>query len=308
MRSRIEIKLYFILGLVILHINLNAQDSKSVSAQPLTSDTIPFILTDHNNMIIEAFLNKEDTLQLMLHTAINSMSITKEALVRIKSIQWKNSETVESWGGQSTSRHSINNSLVIGDFEWDELDIWDCEKSGPESDGKFGPNLFKGKVVELNFDEQYLVLHPALPSKMDGYNQLALINEEGFLFIEGTSKVGEHSYLNKYLVHSGYGGTILYDDEFARSNNIGDQIEIIEQKELKDSYGNIIKVNKGKLPEFLIGAQVLKDIPVGFFEGSIGRQSMSVIGGNVLKRFNIFIDAERAYIYLKTNRLFSLAF
>lgn len=35
----------------------------------------------------------------------------------------------------------------------------------------------------------------------------------------------------------------------------------------------------------------------------IGRQKMSVIGGEVLKRFNIVIDAERSFIYVRPNQL-----
>jgi len=45
----------------------------------------------------------------------------------------------------------------------------------------------------------------------------------------------------------------------------------------------------------------MKDIPVGFFEGSMGRQKMSVIGGEILKRFNLIIDSNRKYIYIKPN-------
>jgi len=35
----------------------------------------------------------------------------------------------------------------------------------------------------------------------------------------------------------------------------------------------------------------------------IGRQKMSILGGDVIKRFNIIIDAKRNYIYLKKNKL-----
>lgn len=45
------------------------------------------------------------------------------------------------------------------------------------------------------------------------------------------------------------------------------------------------------------------NIPVGFFTGALGRQKMSIVGGDLLKRFNLIIDAERANIYLKENKL-----
>jgi hypothetical protein len=50
-----------------------------------------------------------------------------------------------------------------------------------------------------------------------------------------------------------------------------------------------------------IGNQKLTHVPVEFFQGAIGRQKMSLIGGDVLKRFNIIIDAQREWIYMTAN-------
>ena len=47
---------------------------------------------------------------------------------------------------------------------------------------------------------------------------------------------------------------------------------------------------------------------VGFFEGAIGIQKMSILGGDILKRFNIIIDAERKFIYLKTNKFTKVSY
>ena len=55
------------------------------------------------------------------------------------------------------------------------------------------------------------------------------------------------------MIHSGYGGSILYDDNFSAENSLGEQIKIIDEKELKDSYGNVLKTKKGILPKFTIG-------------------------------------------------------
>lgn len=49
-------------------------------------------------------------------------------------------------------------------------------------------------------------------------------------------------------------------------------------------------------------------ISIRFFKGAIGRQKISMIGGDVLKRFNWIIDAKREYIYLMPNSLFNTNF
>ncbi|RZL55661.1 MAG: hypothetical protein EOO93_19100 [Pedobacter sp.] len=68
------------------------------------------------------------------------------------------------------------------------------------------------------------------------------------------------------------------------------------------------KTKKAILPTFALGNINLNNVSVGFFEGAIGRQKMSIIGGDVLKRLNIIIDAKREFIYLKSNKLKNLAY
>lgn len=297
--NRLSVFLFFF----ALSVTSNAQEAMST-----TSDTIPFELTLHNNISIAAVLNQRDTVQLMFHTAAGSMTLIKKAAEQLSSVKWDTSEEVESWGGKSEARFSENNTLQIGGFKWDSIAIWENENSGPETDGKIGPNLFTGKVMEINFDKQILILQDSLPLKINAYEKLPLIYENGFMFIVAKSRVGGKDYENRFLIHSGYGGTILYDDNFVAKSNIGEEITIIDEQELKDSYGNVLKTKKGILPKFFIGEEEFKDMPVGFFEGSIGRQKMSVLGGNLLKRFNLLISVDRANIYLKPNQLKSIPY
>ena len=75
-----------------------------------------------------------------------------------------------------------------------------------------------------------------------------------------------------------------------------------------DSFGNVIKIKKGLLPLFTIGNISLTNVPVGFFQGKIGQQQMSIIGADVLKRFNLILDANRTHIFLKNNQLQDMAY
>jgi hypothetical protein len=62
------------------------------------------------------------------------------------------------------------------------------------------------------------------------------------------------------------------------------------------------------LPGFFIEGIALTDVPAGFFDGALGRQKISVLGGDILKRFNMVIDAKREFIYLRSNSLTSSAY
>ena len=194
------------------------------------------------------------------------------------------------------------------DFHCDHVPIWESKHSGTTSDGKFGINLFEGKIVELDFEHQYLVIHSSLPKAIDAYDELALVSEHGLMFLEGICLIKGEAYPNRFLVHTGYSGSILLDDAFVETHRIGEHLEVIKESVLKDSYGNELKTIHAILPAFQLNETQFVDVPIGFFYGSINRQKMSVIGGNMLKRFNIIFDLGEEKVYLKQNALFGLPF
>jgi len=271
----------------------------SVNAQ---SDTIPFILSDHNNLIIETVINGVDSVELMFHTDASGIALIKSSTDSLVSIVWGEAGTAISWGGEHDSRMSANNSLSIGKLHWDSLGVFEDERSGPHTDGKFGPDLFEGKFIEVNFDQGLLIISSTLSDQASNYEKCDLIIQNGSWFIEGTSKVGAE-YKSLFLIHSGFGGTLLFDDEFVQKTELGTAIEIVDEQDLKDAFGNVIKTKKGVLPQFSIGSLTFEDLTVGFFDGAIGVQRMSIIGGDLLKRMNFIIDAKRENIYIKRSIL-----
>ena len=275
-----------------------------------TISVIPFKLTSYNNIAIEAILNEKDTVQLMFHTAANGITLTEESTKKLKSLNFDgNLEGIKSWGGQdNSSRLSKANTLRIGQLKWSNLSIWENKNSGQETDGKFGIDFFKGKIIAINFDKKVITLYDELPLEAKKYEKLKLINENENLFLVADCIINNHNYKNKFLIHSGYAGAILFDDQFTAENKLGELLKIVSEKALKDSFGNILKTKNAIVPMVKIGKMQLTNVPAGFFEGAIGRQKMSIIGGDVLKRFNLIIDQINAYVYLIPNQLTRTAY
>lgn len=280
---------------------------KKQRAETERSYRIPFQLTEYNNLSVQAILNEKDTVNLMLHTAANAVTLTEEAIRNLKSLSFAGTDSVKSWGGGGNpSRFSKGNVLKIRELVWKDVPIWENKNSGPKTDGKFGIDLFDNKVIELDFEKKIITLYKNLPAKAATYEKLKLIVENDNLFIEARCEIGTSTFTNKFLIHSGYSGTILFDDKFVSETKIDEKLTIVAEKELKDSFGNVLKTKKAILPAFMFGNKKLTNVPVGFFTGAIGRQKMSIVGGDILKRFNLIIDAKRDYIYLKANTLSTL--
>ncbi len=287
--------LYTCLLLISFFQTVHAQEKPTI---------IPFQLTDHNNLSIQAVLNGKDTVHLMFHTAASSVTLIEESIKKLTSLHFSGADTVKSWGGGgNTSRYSENNTLQIGNLTWEQVPIWEDRYTGYGTDGKFGPGLFKDKAIEIDFDKNIIVLHSSLPAKAKHYTKLNAVFKNDMLFVEAACYTGSKTITNSFLIHSGHSGCLLLDDQFVASNKLGDQLKVTDIKELKDAYGHVLKVQKAILPGFLFGKTTLTNVPAGFFEGAIGRQKMSIIGVDLLKRFNIIIDAQRTFVYLKPNQL-----
>lgn len=298
---------YFLFPLLFIAQWVHAQQDHSESR---LTDTIPFRLTDYNNIAVQAILNGQDTVSLMFHTAANFLTLTEDGVKKTKSIQFAGTtDSIKSWGGQDNSaRFSKSNTLQIGRLQWKNTALWENKYSGQYTDGKFGIDLFEKRWIEIDFDKKIIVLYQKQPDKANSYEKLALRVRNEDLFVEADCVIGEHHFRHPFLIHSGYSGALLLDDQFANENKLGGQLKITGEKQLKDSYGNILKVKKAILPQLQLGKQTLPNVPAGFFEGAMGAQKMSIMGGDVLKRFNIIIDAERAYVYLKPNSLNGTAY
>jgi hypothetical protein len=177
--------------------------------------------------------------------------------------------------------------------------VWEDASSGRDSDGKFGLDLFAGKVVELDFVRRRLAVHDRLPARAGRYARLKLENDHGELFVSGSCLIDGKGFTTKFLVHSGYGGGVLLADAFAAAAGVDGKIAITETSTLTDSFGHRIEVRKGVLPAFALGTTQLVNVPVGFFRGRLGTQQISVIGGEVLKQFNLIFDVAHDALYVE---------
>lgn len=271
-------------------------------AAPAAAVRIPFTLGPGNTIVIRATLNGADALDLMFHTAVDSVSLTRAAIARLSRFDVDGSIAVQSWGGTTNARHSGGNTLQIGDLVWRSVGITEDENSGEHTDGKFGPSLFGDKVVEVDFDALQLVVHPSLPPLDDRWRRIPLAVHDGLLFVDGEVAVGERRCTTSFLLHTGFGGTVLLDEQFVQANALADRLTTIREDELRDSYGNAVKTRTVRLPALRFGDRTFTDVPARIFDGTLGDRRMSVLGGDVLRRCDLVLDAAHESLWIAPSR------
>ena len=185
-------------------------------------DTIPFTLNESNNILIEAVLNESDTLAFMFHTCVNSVSLTPEVSERISRNKLVKETEIGNWTETKESGYITNNSIQIGKQKTDSLTIWLDLLSGYDSQGKFGPNFFGEKLLEINYDESILVVHdsPASIGSLETYKSTALqLNKHHSILLDATLNLEDKAIDHTLMLHTGFGGTIILDDVFKKSQS-----------------------------------------------------------------------------------------
>ena len=269
---------------------------------------IPFKLTKWNNISVPAMVNNDSQVNLMFHTATSDASLTTKAFEELTSADSAKEVDVETWTGSSTTAFSKGNSLSIGPLLLEDVTIFRSRESGHGTEGKFGPPQLGCNFIEVNWTSNLIRLHESLPEKVQGWKRLPARVENGVMFIHGNLQLGEQQVSHSFLLHSGYSGFALLDDEFVAREEAIQQLEIIEESELTDSSGKKLQTQKAILPSFFVDGAEFSNVPVSFFSGAIGRQKMSVLGGDFIKRFHFLLDLENHSLYLTKSELFDSEF
>ena len=272
-----------------------------ILASAIGIDTLSFRLNKQSNICIKARINNSDTLTLMFHTSSTGLTVTRESLKEKILLKDKQNTNIQTWGGKADAEFSEHNTLFINKLTWKDLTIFVNENSGPETDGKFGYDLFTKKIVSIDYDKNLIMVNENLPKNLKGYQKMNLFFSKGSMFIEGKLEIGDEVYQDKFMFHSGYGGAILLDPQIAEKYNMK-SLKTISTSELKDSYGNVFKIETKLLPKAKIGKKTIKNVPLSFAARS-SDIPMKVFGNDLLKRFNVIFDFQKNEIYLKPNGL-----
>lgn len=261
----------------------------SISAQ----QTIPFRITEHNNIIIKTLVNKKDSLDLMFQIAMEDASISPERHHKADHINFDKDDV------------SHDNTVQIGKMNLHNIRFFNNELTGHEADGKIGTGMFSGKSFKIDYDNNRFEIYDKQPD-LNGYQGVMLFHENGQFFINADNVIdGKQQQEAYFLLQSGYSGAILYSNAFAEEKKLNELLKVTSEKTMKNSSGENIVTKQGILPFFKLNNSVLKDVPAGFFAGKHKTQTVSYLGADMLKRFNWIFDADRKTVYIKPSKYFS---
>jgi hypothetical protein len=261
---------------------------------PVQHDTIPFILTDYNNIKFKAVLNKHDTLDLKFDSGTTGLLLTHDA-IKDKT--------------HNLDPDKAENHLQIGSLNWDGLEIYPVAISGQGTDGRFGWDLFDGKVVEIDYDKNLMIVHTRMPRIGKGYSKFTIEYTHTLFCINGELQIKDNKYKNRFLFDNGYQRTIMLDTLLMHEQNYPKGLEVIKKVVMRNGQGKEIPVYTVNNERLNLGKNVLLNIPVQLLAtANPARFKTHIMGNEVLKRFNTILDFQGNYVYLKPNSLFDVPY
>ncbi len=262
--------------------------------QPAQHDTLPFTLTAYNNIKVKAVLNGQDTLELKFDSGTTGLLLTRDAI--------KNKTHL---AGNSRA----DNTLTLGSMRWDSLRIYPVELSGQGTDGRFGWDLFDGKVVEIDYDKNLFIVHPQLPPTDETYARFAIEYTHTLFCIRAALQVKGRQYANRFLFDNGYQRTIMLDTILISEQGFPKDLPVLKKVIMKNGQGQEIPVLTVNNEQLNLGQHVLRNIPVQLMTTANPTGFKThILGNEVLKRFNTLLDFQHNEVYLKPNSLYNLPY
>ena len=266
---------------------------KSYEGGTHTSDTIPFTLR-RNRIYFEGKINDSGPLSIQFDLGAGMSNINYKSVKKIQ-MDFDNKATLVNSDGQNEARLSNKNKVHLGPFTWQNDAFVETKNMENWEDAIVGNGLFLDKIIEIDYDKKLFVIHEKLPLTLTGYQKIPMILEGGIRpLIEASIEIEGKKYTDWFLFDTGFSGNGVISDEMTLKHNI---------------YGKFRKLLGNKkaigafIPKILIGDYAIEKGIIGLERPHGNYKSVSLIGNKILKKFNVLMDNQQGFMYLKPNGL-----
>ena len=272
-------------------------------------DTIPFILTAYNSIAVKAIINNRDTVNLHFDTGSSGFRLTKDG-VHTKTKLLANQPN--ALAGKATPNYANLekiSSIQLGKLLFKDPTVSITGLTAHEMDGRFGWNLFEGNVVEIDYEKRLLIIHEKVPPRLKGYTKSALKFIRSNVCITGDLLINNKIYKGYFSLDSGSGMALILDSLWAVKQQFPTNLPLIKTNKFRDPRGVVYETKVVRLPLIRLNRLDLTNVPATML-GSKNPTGFSInfLGNDLLKRFNTILDFKHDRVYLKPNRLITLAY
>jgi predicted aspartyl protease len=277
-----------------------------VPRRPTGPDTIPFRLDKTFGIHVQGRLNGSEPLDFFFDTGASVLVLTAEAANQKVRLKQDGQAVNTGTGGKRSVPTSSGNVLQVGGLTWRSASLMTIDYHGVKGidfDGILGWVAFEDKIVELDYEHGYLVIHDKLPMLGPDYSQLEMKLLNGIPFIKCLLTVQGQQQEGWFDLDTGSDGWLVVGQQFAVSTGLTRSLQRRGTAHASGSAGEPVAQAIFSLPTLTLGNYQLYQLPLYVNEQDpVGGAIPENIGTQILKRFNLLLDFSANHLYIKPNK------
>lgn len=269
-------------------------------------DTIPFRLDKTFGIHMQGRLNGSEPLDLLFDTGAGVLVLTAEAANQKVRLRQDGQAVNTGTGGKRSVPTSSGNVLQVGGLTWRSASLMTLDYQGVKGidfDGIVGWVAFEDKVVELDYEHTYLVIHDKLPTLGPDYSQLEMKLSNGIPFIKCLLTAHGQQQEGWFNLDTGSDGWLVVGQQFAATTGLTGSLQRRGTAHASGSAGEPVAQAIFSLPTLTLDKYQLYQLPLYVNEQDpVGGAIPENIGTQILKRFNLLLDFQSNHLYIKPNK------
>ncbi len=192
----------------------------------------------------------------------------------------------------------------MGTLVWNSPQVGTTTFTARDMDGRFGGNLFEGKTVEINYDNDLIIIHAKMPKGLKGYKKMKLDFIRSFVCAKASFVKGGSPNIGEFMFDTGSDQAVIADSAWAAAHGFADGLKVIKTTTLRDPRGIQYETKTVLAPLLKLNGFALTNVPTMMLAGKnpLGFD-VNYFGNGLLKRFNMLLDFKHDYLYLKPNKM-----
>lgn len=266
----------------------DAPETKALSSTKAYPDTIPFTLMG-SRVYLQGILNGKEKVNIQFDTGAGISCVSKTSSDKLN-LNFGSKTTLSNSAGINEVRKSSNNNLVIGNLTFTGIPLVESSNMQPGEDLIIGYPLFRGKIIEIDYDKHLFIVHEKLPANAKTFLKQPMVKG---LSLKTQIVQNGKKYTFWVGIDTGRDGTMLIGQEFTGQPEVWDNL-----KELTILNGRkIIRLDA------TVAGVTFKDIVTNAADPTkpAARKTGTYFGNVILNHFNVIFDNINGYIYLKPN-------
>lgn len=266
-------------------------------------DTIRFRLDKNAGIHVQGKVNNSGPLDFLFDTGAGAV-VLAQALVNQRVHLHQDGQTINTGAdGRRSVATSSGNALEVAGLRWPAVSLLTIDYPGFGFDGVLGWVAFENKIVEVDYERSYLVIHSHLPPTLATYSPVAMQLRNGIPFINCSLTAGGPPSEGWFDLDTGSDGGLVVSQQFAASHGLTSGLTRLGAATVSGSTGGLVHQTVFALPRLKIGDYELYQVPLYVNDQDpAGGAIAENIGSMLVKRFNLLLDFRLNRAYLKPNK------